>query len=194
MGLPVSGSPAGRVTAPGRGASCCIFPLTGPHSAAVHDWRKVEGEDATMRDTAPCRAPATKACNPPLPIVAAGSVVGRRPHAAGPQILRLLRAGRSGRAGTGRSVNCSARRSSRFALLRECGIPLSRHRVRMKLSHDFSGSQAATLNEMTALVVGARIMRGPCRRKCKESRLAADQAGWLERPAVRQRLSELNMD
>ncbi len=115
------------------------------------------------------------------------------------RILRLLQAGQVWSAQElAVQFKCSTRTIFRdMQLLRDCGIPIDNRSGEggFRLSHDFFWKpERPTLDEMTALVVGARMA---------EDSLPSDMQrnlGWAliklvgsEQPAVRQRLSELNM-
>ncbi len=115
------------------------------------------------------------------------------------RILRLLQAGQVWSAQElAVTFHCSTRTIFRdLQLLRDCGIPIETPRAErgFKLAHDFFWKpERPTFDEMTALVVGARMA---------EDSLPGDMQknlGWAlaklvgsEQPAVRQRLAELNM-
>jgi Predicted transcriptional regulator len=115
------------------------------------------------------------------------------------RILRLLQAGQVWSAQElAAQFNCSTRTIFRdLQLLRDCGIPIENPRAErgFKLSHDFFWQpERPTIDEMTALVVGARLAEETLPYQMQKN------LGWAltklvgsERPAVRQRLSELNM-
>src|SRR5262245_5311983 len=115
------------------------------------------------------------------------------------RILRLLQAGQVwSPQELAVQFNCSTRTIFRdLQLLRDCGIPIENPRGErgFKLSHDFFWQpERPTIDEMTALVVGARLAEDTLPQEMQKN------LGWAltklvgsERPAVRQRLSELNM-
>jgi len=115
------------------------------------------------------------------------------------QILRLLQAGQVwSQQELAVQFNCSTRTIFRdLQLLRECGIPLDTPRGErgVKLSHDFFWQpERPTLDEMTALVVGARMAEETLPAEMQKNLGSAlTKLVGSERPAVRQRLSELNM-
>jgi len=115
------------------------------------------------------------------------------------QILRLLQAGQVwSQQELAVQFHCSTRTIFRdLQLLRECGIPLDTPRGErgVKLSHDFFWQpERPTLDEMTALVVGARMAEESLPAEMQRNLGSAlTKLVGSERPAVRQRLSELNM-
>jgi predicted DNA-binding transcriptional regulator YafY len=115
------------------------------------------------------------------------------------KILRLLQAGQVWSAQElAVQFDCSTRTIFRdLQLLRECGIPIDTPRGErgFKLSHDFFWQpERPTLDEMTALVVGARMAEETLPYDMQRNLGSAlTKLVGSERPAVRQRLSELNM-
>jgi predicted DNA-binding transcriptional regulator YafY len=115
------------------------------------------------------------------------------------QILRTLQAGQVWSAAElAAQFNCSTRTIFRdLQLLRECGIPIDSPRGErgFRLAHDFYWQPVRpSLDEMIALVVGAK-MAGEAMPKEMAKNLDAAMAKIVgsERPAIRQRLAELNM-
>jgi biotin operon repressor len=115
------------------------------------------------------------------------------------KILRLLQAGQVWSAQElAVQFDCSTRTIFRdLQLLRECNIPIDTPRGErgFKLSHDFFWQpERPTLDEMTALVVGARMAEETLPHDMQRNLGSAlTKLVGSERPAVRQRLSELNM-
>ncbi|MCI0359597.1 MAG: HTH domain-containing protein [Planctomycetaceae bacterium] len=115
------------------------------------------------------------------------------------RILRLLQAGQVwSPQELAVQFKCSTRTIFRdVQLLRDCDIPIENLRGErgFKLSHDFFWHpERPTFDEMTALVVGARLAEETLPHQMQKN------LGWAltklvgsERPAVRQRLSELTM-
>jgi predicted DNA-binding transcriptional regulator YafY len=94
--------------------------------------------------------------------------------------------------------NCSTRTIFRdLQLLRECGIPIDNPRGErgFRLAHDFFWQpERPTIDEMIALVVGARMAEDSLPKEMqKKLDSAVTKLVGSERPAQRQRLSELNM-
>jgi predicted DNA-binding transcriptional regulator YafY len=115
------------------------------------------------------------------------------------QILRTLQAGQVWSAAElAAQFSCSTRTIFRdLQLLRECGIPIDSPRGErgFRLAHDFFWQPVRpNLDEMIALVVGAR-MAGEALPKEMAKNLVSAMAKIVgsERPAIRQRLTELNM-
>jgi predicted DNA-binding transcriptional regulator YafY len=115
------------------------------------------------------------------------------------QILRTLQAGQVWSAAElAAQFSCSTRTIFRdLQLLRECGIPIDSPRGErgFRLAHDFYWQPVRpSLEEMIALIVGAK-MAGEALPKEMAKNLDAAMAKIVgsERPAVRQRLAELNM-
>jgi predicted DNA-binding transcriptional regulator YafY len=115
------------------------------------------------------------------------------------RILRLLQAGQVWSAQElAIQFNCSTRTIFRdLQLLRDCGIPIDNPRGErgFKLAHDFFWQpERPTLDEMTALVVGARMAEDSLPGDMQKNLGSAlTKLVGSERPAVRQRLAELNM-
>ncbi|MEX2174255.1 MAG: HTH domain-containing protein [Pirellulaceae bacterium] len=114
-------------------------------------------------------------------------------------ILRILQAGQVWSAAElAAQFNCSTRTIFRdLQLLRECGIPIDSPRGEngFRLSHDFFWQPVRpTLDELIALVLGSRLA-GELLPKgmAKDLEAAIDKLVGSERPAVRQRLNELNL-
>jgi predicted DNA-binding transcriptional regulator YafY len=115
------------------------------------------------------------------------------------QILQTLQSGQVWSAAElAAQFNCSTRTIFRdLQLLRECGIPIDSPRGERgsRLAHDFYWQPVRpNLDEMIALVVGAK-MAGEAMPKEMAKNLDSAMAKIVgsERPAVRQRLAELNM-
>jgi predicted DNA-binding transcriptional regulator YafY len=127
----------------------------------------------------------------------ATSAIVRTQRALG--ILRLLQAGQIWSAAElAAQFNCSTRTIFRdLQLLRECGIPIDSPRGErgFRLSHDFFWQPVRpTLDEMIALVVGARMASEAMPKEmAKHLDSALAKIVGSERPNVRRRLSELNM-
>ena len=115
------------------------------------------------------------------------------------RILRLLQAGQVWSVQElAMQFECSTRTIFRdMQMLRECGIPIDTPRGErgFKLSHDFFWQpERPTMDEMTALVVGARMAEETLPQEMQRNLGSAlTKLVGSERPAVRQRLSELNM-
>ena len=115
------------------------------------------------------------------------------------RILRLLQAGQVWSAQElAAQFNCSTRTIFRdLQLLRDCGIPIDNRTGErgFRLAHDFFWQpERPTLDEMTALVVGARMAEDSLPSDMQRNLGSAlTKLVGSERPAVRQRLSELNM-
>lgn len=115
------------------------------------------------------------------------------------RILRLLQAGQVWSAQElAVQFNCSTRTIFRdLQLLRDCGIPIDNRTGErgFRLAHDFFWQpERPTLDEMTALVVGARMAEDSLPSEMQRNLGSAlTKLVGSERPAVRQRLSELNM-
>lgn len=115
------------------------------------------------------------------------------------QILRILQAGQVWSATElAAQFDCSTRTIFRdLQLLRDCGIPIDSPRGErgFKLAHDFFWHpERPTLEELTALVVGARIVKEAMPRDmARHLGTAVAKLVGSEKPAVRQRLTELHM-
>ena len=115
------------------------------------------------------------------------------------QILRILQAGQVWSATElAAQFDCSTRTIFRdMQLLRECGIPIDSPRGErgFQLSHDFFWQpERPTLEELIALVIGARIVKEAMPRDmAKNLGTAVAKLVGSEKPAVRQRLTQLNM-
>jgi predicted DNA-binding transcriptional regulator YafY len=115
------------------------------------------------------------------------------------RILRLLQAGQVWSVQElALQFECSTRTIFRdMQMLRDCNIPIDTPRGErgFKLSHDFFWQpERPTLDEMTALVVGARMAEETLPQEMQRNLGSAlTKLVGSERPAVRQRLSELNM-
>jgi predicted DNA-binding transcriptional regulator YafY len=115
------------------------------------------------------------------------------------QILRILQAGQVWSAAElAAQFDCSTRTIFRdLQLLRECGIPIDSPRGEkgFKLSHDFFWQpERPTLEEMIALVLGARMAKDAMPKDmAKNLSTAVAKLVGSEKPAVRQRLTQLNM-
>lgn len=115
------------------------------------------------------------------------------------QILQTLQSGQVWSAAElAAQFNCSTRTIFRdLQLLRECGIPIDSPRGErgFRLAHDFYWQPVRpNLDEMIALVVGAK-MASEAMPKDMAKNLDSAMAKIVgsERPAIRQRLAELNM-
>jgi predicted DNA-binding transcriptional regulator YafY len=115
------------------------------------------------------------------------------------QILQTLQSGQVWSAAElAAQFSCSTRTIFRdLQLLRECGIPIDSPRGErgFRLAHDFYWQPVRpNLDEMIALIVGAK-MAGEALPKEMAKNLDSAMAKIVgsERPAIRQRLAELNM-
>jgi predicted DNA-binding transcriptional regulator YafY len=115
------------------------------------------------------------------------------------RILRLLQAGQGwSPQELAVEFKCSTRTIFRdMQMLRECGIPIEYKSGErgFRLVHDFFWQpERPTLDEMTALVVGARMAEESLPSEMQKNLGSAlTKLVGSERPAVRQRLAELNM-
>jgi predicted DNA-binding transcriptional regulator YafY len=115
------------------------------------------------------------------------------------QILRTLQSGQVWSAAElAAQFGCSTRTIFRdLQLLRECNIPIDSPRGErgFRLSHDFFWQPVRpNLDEMIALVVGAKLAgRAMPKEMARNLDAAMEKIVGSERPALRQRLTELNM-
>ena len=115
------------------------------------------------------------------------------------RILRLLQSGQVWSADElAQQFSCSTRTIFRdLQLLRDCNIPIDTPQGQrgFRLGHDFFWQpERPTIDEMTALVVGARMAEDSLPKDMQRDLDAAlTKLVGSERPEVRQRLSELTM-
>lgn len=148
-------------------------------------------------DTSPETTSAASAADAERAGSLAASAIVRTQRAL--QILRTLQAGQVWSAAElAAQFGCSTRTIFRdLQLLRECGIPIDSPRGErgFRLAHDFFWQPVRpNLDEMIALVVGAKLA-GESLPKDMAKNLDSAMAKLVgsERPAIRQRLTELNM-
>jgi biotin operon repressor len=154
-------------------------------------------EIRAMNTTDPARREMSMLAVPEAEQGATPSAIVRMQRAL--QILRLLQAGQTWSAQElAEQYHCSTRTIFRdLQLLRDCGIPIESPRGEkgFRLAHDFFWQpERPTLDEMIALVVGAR-MAGEAMPKDMAKSLESAMAKLVgsHRPADRQRLTELKM-